>query len=306
MYVLLLLSFFSLLVQTPSPTVQPKQPVVKDSDADESRKASSAEAKSNAAPSVPNVSETPTKPLPDSKGNHSQEESQDGIYRVKVISQPSATDAPLFMPYLIATALGVIVNAAILYGILRQNKINWRQVRINVRAARAAKRSAEAALRGIRLQEIQLKQWISIEDFQATTGRLDRAATEARLSILYHIRNPTGMPLTIDWVVFRIGIREQKQASVLKRNLGPGESYPMRTFTVLREARLDLYRQYTLGLNIIITVGFTDAFENARKQMFGSHYRCGPPAAADPSPYEGPWPDDEIEPQENEESNKNE
>ncbi|MFL6314511.1 MAG: hypothetical protein ACJ71W_20595 [Terriglobales bacterium] len=69
----------------------------------------------------------------------------EGVYLVHEISPPDPKDAPLFFPYLIATILGVAVNAVILALIWRQTEINWRQVKVALRTARAAEASAQSA-----------------------------------------------------------------------------------------------------------------------------------------------------------------
>jgi hypothetical protein len=63
----------------------------------------------------------------------------------------------------------------------------------------------------------------------------------------------------------------------------------------LRDERLKSYRDYKLVLRMVVTVGYTDAFEKQRKQAFGWLWRCGPPASAETSPYDGNLPDDDIE-----------
>ena len=134
MYVLFLLVF----LQTPSPSVQPKRPVVKDRHAHESKTSVGHNEKNGSPPATPNVSATPAKPLPKSQATDEKQKSKDGPYSVKITSEPNATDAPLFLPYLIVTGAGVVINGLILFGILRQNKIN----KI---VAEAAQKSAKAA-----------------------------------------------------------------------------------------------------------------------------------------------------------------
>jgi hypothetical protein len=65
-------------------------------------------------------------------------------YAVQIKKQPPPEDTPLFRWYLLATAIGVAVNAFIWIAILRQTKLN------SVIAA-AAKTSADAAIKSVNL-----------------------------------------------------------------------------------------------------------------------------------------------------------
>ena len=80
----------------------------------------------------------------------------DRIYKVDIVTPtpvpPPPKDAPLFLPYLIITSVGVFVNALIWFLIHQQTQLNARllksniaAIKISARSARAAKRSADAA-----------------------------------------------------------------------------------------------------------------------------------------------------------------
>lgn len=286
--------FASIQAQTPQPKQPPsnKPAQLEHADADNKKGGNSTSAIVRAA-DAPRAQQA----------NTGSPEEQQKPFPVEIKKQPKPTDTPLFPWYLASTIAGVFANVAILLAILRQNKLNRGMLKTavttakaTIRSARAAKRSADAALRGIKLQETQLRQWIAIDNTTIGIGthKLDSNATEVRLGISTFILNPTGMPITLEWAVLRID--SQRHDLVLNDHvLGPSDSYPLRTFILLRDARLALYREYKLFLNLVLTVRFTDAFGTSRKQAFASQYRCGPPSGANESAYRGRVPDDEIQ-----------
>lgn len=141
MYVFLAL-LFPLLLQAPSPTVKPEKPVIKNGASAHGKQGAKSKSKTDLSPSERQDTGAPRTQEGQSKEDNQQDKSRDGAYQVKILSQPDATDAPLFWPYLIFTALGVLVNAAIWVLILRQTKLNRDQVKASIIAANAAKDSA--------------------------------------------------------------------------------------------------------------------------------------------------------------------
>jgi len=159
MYVLLAL----IILQTASPTVQPKHPIVQNGDRDAKTQTAQQQKQTDEPPSVAGSANKPSAPQTKTKAEDSQSDSDSGAYRVKIISQPELKDTKAFLIYVGLTAAAMIVNTAILLAIVRQNKINWRQVRINARAARAARASALAATRGAEATKKSADALINIE-----------------------------------------------------------------------------------------------------------------------------------------------
>lgn len=126
------------------PSQTPEKPVQKNQTGRKTGNASQQQETHKTAPTASGVSAAPSAQESQSKANDHQHESDNRVYKVNVVSQPPAGE-PLFIWYLIATIVGVVVNAAILFAIWRQTKINWRQVKVSIRAARAAGTSARAA-----------------------------------------------------------------------------------------------------------------------------------------------------------------
>ncbi|HEX3153110.1 MAG TPA: hypothetical protein VHV32_00730 [Candidatus Angelobacter sp.] len=88
---------------------------------------------------------TPSAQQGQDKGEQDQEQPNNNRYAVDIKNQPTPEDTPLFKWYLLATALGVAVNAFIWIAILRQTKLNLHQLRTNIITAKAAVQSARAA-----------------------------------------------------------------------------------------------------------------------------------------------------------------
>jgi hypothetical protein len=154
-----------LLLQGPSPAKPTESPAVKNSREDTKAHSAQKQEKGSLSPSAIGSSYTPSVSHPEPASQNSNKNPDNQSYRVKVLSQPEPRDTPAFLIYVGLTAIAMIVNAAVLFAILRQNKINWRQVRINARVARAARVSARAAT-------------ISANAAQQTIGSLNLQLTE--------------------------------------------------------------------------------------------------------------------------------
>lgn len=130
-----------LLLQASSPAVKPEKPVIKNGTTTTSKKVAAKNKKTNLPPSEPGVVGIPSTPEGQPEKEHQKGTSGERVYSVKVVSEPTPPepkDTPLFGWYLLAIALGVLVNALIWFAIFRQTQLN----RI---VATAAKDSAKAA-----------------------------------------------------------------------------------------------------------------------------------------------------------------
>lgn len=153
-------------------------------------------------------------------------------------------------------------------------------------------RTTKVMERSTALQEVSMRQWISISPVEIKTD--SNTDTECTLRVTFDILNPTKMVLNLNWIVMRFGGR--KQSSTLAGHaLAPDENYPMRTMLALRGDDFANYRNYRLALPIVVTVGYTDAFGKQRKQPNGCTALCGPHGVISLSPYMGSLPEDEIE-----------
>jgi hypothetical protein len=121
MFVLLLATILLTQAQTPSPPVKTENPVVKNKPADQRKNTIK-----HQEPRKPNsrvaVSTTESTVQSTTKEGDHQDKPQGGVYMIHEVSPPEAKHAPpLFVPYLIATIVGVVVNAFILILIWRQS-----------------------------------------------------------------------------------------------------------------------------------------------------------------------------------------
>jgi hypothetical protein len=184
--------------------------------------------------------------------------------------------------YLILTGLLVFVTA-FTFGAI------WWQARETARAAKAAEKS-------VRLQEVQLRQWVSFDEITSRTKPpFVTGMVETTLVLSFGITNPTKMPLTFKWVIVRFGdeLKVQRPEFVL----APDSSYPIEETTLLNGQRIVDYGLYALKLLVVVTVCFEDAFENRRKQVDGAVFTFGPPSGYSVKPYSGKLPEDDIEEQ---------
>lgn len=195
---------------------------------------------------------------------------------VHEVSPAEPKDTPLFLPYLIATIAGVIVNSVVLVLIWRQTKINWRQAKINLRVARAAKISA-------RLQEANLRQWV---DMQAhgilveTTSKSD-PPKEITISLRWKIINNTSLPFTLekidtkicrdkDWEVFEMS--EDDVVPPVKE--GSRNFYPFFVPLKLTKRQTQEFLTDGITLSIATRITYVDASGKRKEQMFGDFYEC--------------------------------
>lgn len=174
MYALVL--SFGLLLQSAS--IQPEKPVIQNSD--RSTKAQATKKQKTQRPSQPSAgaADKPSTPQPENNSQNHTDNPDSRSYGVKILSQPEAKDTAAFLVYVGLTGIAMIVNAAILLAIIRQNKINWRQVRINAKAAKAARSSARAA----NLSATAAQNMIGSLDKQLTEMKTAREQTIAQMT----------------------------------------------------------------------------------------------------------------------------
>ena len=144
---------FCLLLQTPSS----QYPIVKNSSRNAKTQGTQEQKQTSPSPSVPGTANAPSAPLANSESQNSEADPNKRTYSVKVLSQPEPKDTTAFLLYVLVTVIAMAVNAAILYAIVRQNKINWRQLRTNVRAARAVRASVRVARENAAFSENAVK-----------------------------------------------------------------------------------------------------------------------------------------------------
>jgi hypothetical protein len=128
-----------IIAECQSPTVQPKNPIVKNGASSSRERTTNDKQQTALGPSDELQIAPPGAEKGNAKEDQKQQEPTGRVYKVDVITPVAKpADTPLFPVYLWITGIGVFVNFLIWIAIFRQTKLN----RI---AARAAKESADAA-----------------------------------------------------------------------------------------------------------------------------------------------------------------
>lgn len=203
-----------LLFQTPSPTVTPEKPVVKNSSTNQKGKAVEKHKDSEDSPGIA-VSAREGTPHADATEENYQDKSHGGVYMVHEVSPAQPQDTPLFLPYLIATILGVGINAIISALIWRQGgfmksqlaemqKAQTKTDALIVQAtsqADAALSAARAAENHYQIMRNAERPWILIEKIQ-----LNKFQHSEELIVYLTIKNYGRTPafMTEHKIIFRL------------------------------------------------------------------------------------------------------
>src|SRR5579859_2627781 len=146
--------------QMPSPAGKTKQPVITNSYSRENGDARQQKQKRKLPTPTAATSPNNAKEKRSNADDH-QAEPAHGVYMVNMATpERPPQDTPLFVWYLIATVVGVAVNAVILYFIWKQTNINGKQARISLIAANAAKSSADTARNSLEIYKKQMRPWL--------------------------------------------------------------------------------------------------------------------------------------------------
>jgi hypothetical protein len=125
-----------------------------------------------------------------------QEKPQNRVYMIHEVSPPDAKDGPLFLPYLIVTIGGVVVNAFVLGLIWKQTQINGQQLRINFITAKASIRSARAATKSADALVASERAWVMV-DLEWPPSGLTRGETQTVFLLYCICRNEGKTPAWI-------------------------------------------------------------------------------------------------------------
>jgi hypothetical protein len=162
------------------------QPVMDDGASSQRKQTISQQPAGKNRPTVSQGSATPSTPQHEAEASEHQANPKEARYAVDVKSQPSPEDAPLFKWYLIATAIGVAVNAFILAAIWRQTKLNRTATKAAKRSAKAAKRSADVAERTMIRSN---RPWLGICEAPIITEPLRAEGNNIGTTIFFKIKN---------------------------------------------------------------------------------------------------------------------
>jgi hypothetical protein len=148
------------------------------------------------------------------------------------------------------------------------------------RQTKATEDSAAAALKSINIQEIQLRQWVEIDGWEATKPYTHPTATEAPLTISFLVFNPTKMPLALKSVLTTAGpIWEQGHdcsSTQMQYTVAPDSGFPVSIEVPMNGEVFTRYGKHTLEIVVSVAVEFEDAFNETRNQKFVFTGKCGP------------------------------
>jgi hypothetical protein len=152
----------------------------------------------------------------------------------------------------------------------RRALIGWQSWETR-RAAEATKISAQATEDSVRLQEVQLTQWVTFQEWKLPRGLITQLELE-EMQVSFEVLNPTNYPLTLVAVTLRIGTATQ--TSLAGHMLAPHVPYTIEfslPFTV-DDGRM--YQTSNFIFSLRGTVEFNDIRAQRQKLPFGGLVHC--------------------------------
>ena len=151
-----------------------------------------------------------------------------------------------------------------------------RQTTATETAAKSAEEAAKATEKSVRLQEVQLRQWVDIENWRATPW-IPEGGTLS-LHIQFDVVNPTNLPLMLNSVFIMLGAhgeREQGGKIGQKNLIPPQKGHPVVTLVrITEEQALKWEDLKELVFMVNGYVEFEDVLENLRNQPFSGLIAC--------------------------------
>ncbi len=160
-------------------------------------------------------------------------------------------------------------------GIITCFVIGW-QSWATSRAAQAAHKSAAATEKSVTLQEIALRQWISVENWRSA-GPIIPEGGVLSLHIQFDVVNPTDLPLTLNCVFIMFsahGVPEQGGKIGRKNLIPPKKRQPVVTSVKITEEQALKWEDEELVFIINGSVEFEDVLEKVRNQPFSGLIGC--------------------------------
>ncbi len=146
----------------------------------------------------------------------------------------------------------------------------WKQVTETAKATDAMRRS-------VSIQEVSLKQWVEISDWQGGEDiwRPDDDARPHHLTFTFNIVNPTDYPVTLNRAEWRIA-EQTSDISFDGVILPPKGAHPTLAWYDLTMEQVESYgdKSKILELDIGGIIYFTDVSQNAQSQPFWTRLDC--------------------------------
>jgi hypothetical protein len=134
------------------------------------------------------------------------------------------------------------------------------------------RRNTEATEKSVRLQEVGLRQWVVIQDWQLRDKQLFMIL-EGMLTLTFDVFNPTDYPLTLESWTATIG--GEKHAGTIRTLLPPQSPYLISIPIVTDRQENERFMQDNLLLAVVGSITFTDVLNDRQEQSFSQMCRCG-------------------------------
>jgi hypothetical protein len=129
------------------------------------------------------------------------------------------------------------------------------------KSAEATGKSASAMEKSVTLQEVALRQWLAIENWQAMPYINTSRAT--MLYVQFEVINPTKFPLTLISISTKIGGDGTDSAD--KNLLPPDHRYMAAAYVGVTEEQMQKRQETTLVLPIAISITYVDILGEKRE-----------------------------------------
>jgi hypothetical protein len=135
----------------------------------------------------------------------------------------------------------------------------------------ATQHSAEAMEKSVRLQEVNLRQWVDIENWKAVPYM--REGGKIGLHIQFDVINPTSLPLMLNSVSIALGGQESKVGG--ENLIPPKKSQPIVTSVKITEEQLLRWEDLKeLVFMVNGYVDFEDTLKKPQSQPFSGLIAC--------------------------------
>lgn len=138
------------------------------------------------------------------------------------------------------------------------------------RQTAATERAAEATRKSVELQEVALRQWVTIDNWKSLVFLPEDGGLS--LHVQFDVTNPTDLPLTLDYAFIMLG--DQGGKAGRSNLIPPKKSHPVITTVKITEE--DRLKREQTELVFIVNgyIKFVDALEKDRSQEFGGVIGC--------------------------------
>jgi hypothetical protein len=146
-------------------------------------------------------------------------------------------------------------------------------LKILERQTHATAISAEATKKSVVLQEMQLRQWVDLENWEGVCDAWELSKPNPTLNVTFDIWNHTPMPLTLKRVVGTI--KGETHTSVIDSTITPEHSHPVVFPIGLRGEDVGHYGRNELVIHFNGHITYEDAAKRETQQPIDRTFICG-------------------------------